>query len=170
MIRAWLAAFGASLLALAVVASGLLPGIYIAGRIGITLVVAGLVLAALNALVRPLLRLFTCPMVLLVQALFLFVLNALMLLAAALVTEWLAPYTGGYLVVVSFGWAVLGGLIIALIVAGLTSLLDRWETRVPVKPAPDVRQIAEVNRAQLDEQFNAYVQTPPPDGPPGTQP
>ncbi|HYO89061.1 MAG TPA: phage holin family protein [Candidatus Limnocylindrales bacterium] len=167
MIRAWLFAFGVSLAALAVVASGLLPGIYIEGRIGATLIVAGLVLGALNALVRPLLRLFTCPMFALALLLFLFVLNALMLLGTALITQWLSPYTGGYLVVESFGWAVLGGLIIAVIVALLTNLLERWQTRVPVPPPPDMHQIAGVTRAQLDAQFDAIVQPrPPPSEPP----
>jgi putative membrane protein len=167
MLRGWLFSFGISLAALAVVASGLLPGIYIDGSFGLTLIVAGLVLAALNAMVRPLLLVLTCPLAALALLVFLFVLNAVMLLITALVTQWLSPYTGGYLVVTGFGWAVLGGFIVAILVATLTTLLERWETRVTVPPAPDVRQIAESQRAQLDQQFEAYVQQPPaPDEPP----
>ena len=176
MIGGALVSIGASILALMVVASGLLPGIYIEGRVGVTLIVAGLVLAGLNALVRPVLRLLTCPWVLLLAAFILFVMNAVLLLLAALVTDWLAAALGGQLIVTSFGWAVVGGLIISLIVTVLTGAYDRWVTRVPVPPAPDIQTLAQTRRAELDQEFDAAVQSgqapppkpPTPRPPPGT--
>lgn len=171
MIGGALVAIGASFLALMVVSSGLFPGIYVEGRIGVTLMVAALVLCALNALVRPVLRLLTCPWVLLMAAFVLFVMNALLLMLTALITSWMSPALGGKLIVTSFGWAVAGGLVLSLIVTALTSAWDWWVTRVKVMPPPDIRGLANAQRAELDRQFDATVHSkqPPPDMPKGPQ-
>ncbi|MFN8377656.1 MAG: phage holin family protein [Anaerolineae bacterium] len=166
MIGGALVAIGASLLALMVVSSGLFPGIYIEGRVGVTLVVAALVLCALNALVRPILRLLTCPWVLVMAAFVLFVLNALLLILTAGITSWLSPALGGKLIVTSFGWAVVGGLVISIVVTALTSAYDWWVTRVKVAPPPDIRVMAQAQRAELDRQFDEAVQSQQPPNPP----
>lgn len=166
MIGGALVAIGASLIALMAVASGLLPGIYIEGRIGVTLIAAAVILCGLNALVRPVLRLLTCPWVLVMAAFVLFVMNALLLMLTALITSWLSPALGGYLVVSSFGWAVVGGLAISLIVTALTSAWDWWVTRVKVPPPPDIRGLAQSQREELDRQFDAAVQSQQPPKPP----
>jgi putative membrane protein len=162
MIGGALVAIGSSFLALMVVASGLLPGIYVEGRVGVTLIVAAIVLCGLNALVRPILRLLSCPWVLLLAAFVLFVMNALLLLLTALITSWLSPALDGELVVTSFGWAIVGGLIVSIIVSVLTGAYDRWVTRVPVAPPPDVRSLAASRRAELDKEFDELVQPPKP--------
>jgi putative membrane protein len=162
MIGGALVAIGASFVALLVVASGLLPGIYVEGRVGLTLLIAAVVLCLLNALVRPVLRLLSCPWALLLAAFVLFVMNALLLLLTALITDWLAQTFGGRLVVTSFGWAVVGGVIISIIVTVLTGAYDRWVTRVTVPPPPDVRGLAAAKRAELDQDFDATVGPPKP--------
>jgi len=161
-----LVAIGASFLALIVVSSGLFPGITVEGRVGLTLIAAALVLCVLNALVRPVLRLLTCPWALLLAAFVLFVLNALLLMLTAEITRWLSPALGGKLIVTSFGWAVVGGLVISLIVTALTSAWDWWVTRVKVAPPPDIRGLAESQRAELDRQFDESVRSNQPPGPP----
>lgn len=162
MIRSALLVIAASLLALAVVASGLLPGIYVEGQVGLALLAAAGVLAVLNALVRPVLRLFTCPLVLLLTAFVLFVFNGLALLVTAWVSEALAPYTGGRLIVTGIGWAVLGGLLVSVMVTLVTAGQEWWSGRVAVTPPPKAREIAQAQRAQLDQQFDAMLQAPPP--------
>lgn len=169
MIAGALVAIGASLFALMVVSSGLFPGITIEGRVGVTLIAAALVLCVLNALVRPVLRLLTCPWALVLAAFVLFVMNALLLMLTAEITRWLSPVLGGKLVVTSFGWAVIGGLVISVIVTALTSAWDWWATRVKVAPPPDVRSLAQSQRAELDRQFDEAVRSQQPPGPPPAQ-
>jgi putative membrane protein len=172
VIRPALLVIAATLLALAVISSGLLPGITIQGKVELTLLAAAGVLAVLNALVRPVLRLFTCPLVLLLSAFVLFVFNGLALLVTAWVSEALAPYTGGRLIVTSIGWAVAGGLIVSVVVTLVTAAQEWWSGRVTVTPPPKAREIAQAQRAQLDEEFDAMLQAPPPapDEPPSPPP
>ncbi len=91
--------------------SSVLPGIHI--DTFWTAIVLSLVLAILNFLLKPLLIILTLPITLLTFGLFLFVINALIVLLAG-------NFVGGFRVD-SFWWALLFSLLLSL----LTSLLYR---------------------------------------------
>jgi len=72
-----------------------------------------LVFGVVNAVVRPVLALLTCPLVLLTLGLFIFVLNAAMLaLTAAIATSLGLDFT-----VTGFGAALLGALVVSIVSA-----------------------------------------------------
>lgn len=91
------------------VAAWLLPGIRVTGGVQALLVVA-VVLGLVNALVRPLVRALACGLIALTLGLFLFVINAVMLLLAA----WLTRSLGFGFEVDGFTTALLGSVIISL--------------------------------------------------------
>lgn len=96
------------------VTASLLPGIHILGDDIGTLVIIALVFGIVNAIVKPIVAILTCPFVILTLGLFIFVINALMLLlTAALLPE--------RFVVDGFGWALGGG-----IVMGITAIIVEW--------------------------------------------
>lgn len=82
-----------------------LPGIQVRG--GLALLVAGLVLALINAIVRPILVVLTFPITLVTLGLFIFFLNGFCLW----LTAWLVP---GF-EVHGFWAAVIGALIISVV-------------------------------------------------------
>jgi putative membrane protein len=93
------------------IASALVPGIVIEG-VG-TLLLAAFLLGVVNAVVRPLIVLFTLPITVLTLGLFLWVINAAMLgLVAALLDGFQLA---------GFGSALAGALIV-----GLTSWISSW--------------------------------------------
>ena len=98
--------------AIAIVA-WLLPGIRAGtGTTGaITVIVAAALLGLLNTFVKPLLKVLSCPLILLTLGLFLFVINAAMLLLAAKLSGAL-----GYPLEVD-GWAsaLLGSILISIV-------------------------------------------------------
>lgn len=77
---------------------------------------AGLVLSLVNAIIKPILVVFTLPAVLLSLGLFMIVINGAVV--------WLASYFYGPLEVTSFGGAVLAGLVIGLVNYALTALIE----------------------------------------------
>ena len=102
----------------------LLPGIHLTadstgGKVG-TLLVVAVIFGLVNAVVRPLITIAGACLVILTLGLFLFVINALMLM----LTAWLSTSLGFGFEVDSFWWAMLGSIIISLIASLLTSLLD----------------------------------------------
>lgn len=94
-------------------ASWLIPGIYVVPHGSwIAIVVAALLLALVNATVRPILRVLSLPLTVLTLGVFHFVLNALMLELAS----WLSlNLFGTGLVVAGFGAAFMGALVISLV-------------------------------------------------------
>jgi putative membrane protein len=103
-------------------AAMLLPGIYFEG--GWALVVTALIFGLVNALIRPLVKLLTCPLIILTLGLFTLVVNAGMLL----LTSYLAELIGFGFGVAGFWPAFWGGLIISIVSAVLSLLLkDRHE-------------------------------------------
>src|SRR5512145_2716215 len=82
----------------------LLPGINVTNDDIGTLLIIGLVFGIVNALVKPVLILLTCPAVIITLGLFILVINGLMLQ----VTSMLA---GDRLKIDSFGWALGGGIV-----------------------------------------------------------
>lgn len=87
--------------------ASLLPGIQLGDDIG-TVVIVALVFGIVNAIIKPILLLLTCPFVLLTLGLFILVVNALLLQ----LTGWLV---GDRFTVDGFGTALLGGIVMGLI-------------------------------------------------------
>jgi putative membrane protein len=99
-------------------AAWLIPGIEVEGGV-VALAVITLLLGLVNALVRPLLRRLACGLIFLTLGLFLFVINALMLL----LTELLARAVGVGFSIAGFWDALLGALVISLVSFLLSVLL-----------------------------------------------
>ena len=92
----------------------LLPGIEVIDNDLGSYVLIGFVFGVINALVKPLVSCLTCLLILATFGLFLLVINGFMLwLTAELLPE--------RLVVENFGWAIVGGLIMAIVGAFLES-------------------------------------------------
>lgn len=104
----WLATSGA----IAIVA-WLLPGISSGtGTNGvITVVIAAAILGLVNTLVKPVLKIMSCPLILLTLGLFLFVINAAMLM----LTAWLTRATGYPLIVSGWATALVGSILITIV-------------------------------------------------------
>ena len=94
------------------ITSLIMPGMTIQGGvIGILLV--SLVFGLVNAIIKPIVKLLTCPLVILTLGLFTLVINMLMLL----LVEWLTPQ---YLVI--DGW--FAAFIAAIIISVVTTVID----------------------------------------------
>ena len=92
------------------IATQIVPGVEHSGPWTSLLLVA-LVFGILNAIVRPLLKLLTCPLIVLTLGLFTFVINALMLWLTSAVSESL----GIGFHVTGFGPAFLGALVVTVV-------------------------------------------------------
>ena len=103
--------------ALALVAAAwLVPGIRVEGHAWVAFTGMALILGLVNAVVRPVLKLLTCPLIVLTLGLFLFVINALMLLLAAKI----ATAVGFGFHVDGFLSALLGSLIVTVVTWALS--------------------------------------------------
>jgi putative membrane protein len=101
------------------------PGVhYDAGPVGLVIVAA--LFGLVNATIRPLLALLTCPLVLVSLGLFLFVINAMMLLF----TSWLSSQFRLGFRVDGFGAAFWAGLLISLVSLFLSIAVGEKEVRV----------------------------------------
>lgn len=104
-------------------ATGLLRGIRLTSETTedkvLTLLLVALVFGVVNAVVRPVVKLLSLPFILLTLGLFVFVINALMLL----LTGWLAGNLGLDFEVDGFWTAVAGGIIIMAATWALEILL-----------------------------------------------
>jgi putative membrane protein len=96
-----------SAVAIAVTAA-ILPGIRVVNNDIGTFLLLGLIFGIVNALVKPIVSLLTCPLVILTLGLFLLVINGLMLLLTA-------SLSGGRLFVDGLGWAIIGGIIMGVV-------------------------------------------------------
>ena len=103
------------------VASQLVNGLAI-DTSGLNLVVVAIIFGVVNALIRPIIDLFTCPFYLLTLGLFTFVVNALMLM----LTAWVS---GGRLEVGGFWPAFLGGIVISIVSTLLSILMPDKDKR-----------------------------------------
>jgi putative membrane protein len=101
------------------VACEFMPGIHYRGSVW-TLAVVAAIWGLVNAFVRPLLKLLTCPLIILTLGLFILIINALMLL----LTSWLAERFGIPFTVDSF-WTAFWGALVISIVSFLLNLLIR---------------------------------------------
>jgi putative membrane protein len=92
-------------------AAWLVPGFHVGGDAWIAYAVMAAVLGVVNALVKPVLKLLTCPLILLTLGLFTLVINAAMLLLAARI----AGSLGVDFRVDGFWPALWGGLIVSVV-------------------------------------------------------
>jgi putative membrane protein len=107
------------------VAVQVVPGVhYVGGPVGFLLV--ALLFGLVNATVRPLLAFLTCPLVLLTLGLFLFVINAIMLL----LTGWLSTQFDLGFRVDGFWPAFWAGLLIGLVSLFLSIVVGEKEVKV----------------------------------------
>ena len=102
-------------LAIAAVAN-LLPGIHIQDDSITTLLLIGLVFGIVNAVLRPILKILTCPAMILTLGLFTLVINGLLIQ----ITAWLVE---DRMTVDNLGWAILAGIIMGLISMVLESVM-----------------------------------------------
>ena len=93
-----------SALAIAVTAY-LLPGVHVSGAVSV--LVLAVVLGAINAFVRPVLLILTLPLNIFTLGLFTLVLNALLVMLAALIVPGFS--------VASFWWALLFSLVLSIV-------------------------------------------------------
>ncbi len=93
------------------VTANIVPGIRFGEGGGVnlgTLLIIALIFGLVNAVIKPIVKLATCPAYILTLGLFTFVVNGLMLE----ITDWLA---GKDFEVQGFGAAILGGVIISIV-------------------------------------------------------
>jgi len=88
-------------------------------QLAVKLVVIGAILGAINAVVRPVVRLLSLPLVVLTLGLFLLVINALMLLLAGAVADALDLGFD----VTGFAAALWGSIVVSVCLVGLNALL-----------------------------------------------
>ncbi|GAA2611092.1 phage holin family protein [Streptomyces axinellae] len=107
------------------VATWLLGDIAVTGDDGgkktLTLIVVALIFGVVNFVVKPVVKLFSLPLLLLTLGLFTLVINALMLM----LTSWVAGKLDVGFHVDGFGTAFLGALIISVVSWALNLVLDR---------------------------------------------
>lgn len=84
------------------------------------LIIIALIFGAVNALIRPLVTLLTCPLVVLTLGLFLVVINGLMLW----LTIWLSRALGvGFTCMPDFFWNLVIGAVVLSIISGFATAL-----------------------------------------------
>jgi putative membrane protein len=101
--------------ALAVTAA-LLPGIHISNNEIQTLLIVAFIFGVLNAIVKPVVIVLSCPLIILTLGLFFLAINGILLL----ITDAIA---GDRFQVDSLGWAILGGLVLGLVASLLENVL-----------------------------------------------
>ena len=102
------------------VAAWLVPGITVDGNGWVVYAVMAVILGLVNAIVRPLLKFLTCPLILLTLGLFVLIINALtLLLASSIAVNW---FNVGFYVD-GFWSAFLGGLIVSIVTVILSALV-----------------------------------------------
>lgn len=101
-----------------VAAAWVVPGIRVEGQAWVGYAVMAVVLGLVNTVIRPLLKLLTCPLIILTLGLFVLVINAVTLLLAARLTQAL----GVPFLVDGFGAAFWGALIVSLVTVVLTAV------------------------------------------------
>jgi putative membrane protein len=103
-----------------VAAAWLVPGIRVESNAWTTFAVMAIILGLVNAVVRPLLKLLSCPLIILTLGLFVLVINGITLwLASAIAVDWF--HVGFY--VDGFWPAFFGALIVSIVSVVLNALV-----------------------------------------------
>jgi putative membrane protein len=87
----------------------------------IALAIVSLVFSLINTFVAPIVKMLSLPFIILTLGLFLLVINALLLM----LTDWVAGKLDVSFYVESFGWAVLGAIVVSIVNAILGSFAKR---------------------------------------------
>ncbi|MBN1680003.1 MAG: phage holin family protein [Anaerolineae bacterium] len=103
-------------IALAAIAA-ILPGIHISDNELTTLLIVSFIFGVINAVIKPILIVLSCPLVILSLGLFMLVINGGLLL----ITDKIA---GSRFEIDTLGWAILGGIIMGIIGSILENALD----------------------------------------------
>ncbi|MDX2161491.1 MAG: phage holin family protein [bacterium] len=153
-----------SAIVMAVITSGILPGVRIIGNVTTTWVAISVIFALINLTIKPVLRFLTCPFIVLSLGLVGVLINVLMLYLTVWGSTALIPVTGGQLQIDTF----VNGFVAALIITVTTILLE-WlfgsRTRsTRVEKVTEVRYVIEKQRPDLDAQFNRVIQQNMPPG------
>jgi len=107
------------------VAAQLVPGIRVKGTAWVIFAVMAVILGLVNAIVRPVLKFLSCPLIVLTLGLFVLVINGITLwLASAIAVKWF--HVGFY---VRDLWAAFWGALIVSAVSVLLSFLVRESER-----------------------------------------
>jgi putative membrane protein len=88
-----------------IVTAYILPGVHISGFLAA--LVLAVVLGAINMIIRPILVILTLPLSIMTLGLFVLVINALLVMLAAYIVPGFS--------VTNFGWALLFGIVLALV-------------------------------------------------------
>lgn len=165
MLRNFLLRVVINAFALAVVVTLLPQGIRIIGadQQNQLLILFGiaLIFGLVNALVKPILTLLTCPFILFTLGLFLLVINGLMFMLTAELSRLLLSGRG--LVVDGLLWAIVGALIMSII-GVVSEKLFGLDDRVKVKKVKEVRYVYR-DRDDFDEPPSFPPPFPPDDKP-----
>lgn len=104
----------------------IVPGLEHQAESGVSLLIIALIFGLVNALIRPIVILLTCPLILLTMGLFILVINTVMLS----LTVWLSRIFDLGLTSSSF-WATFFGAVVISVVSGVINLLvkDRREEK-----------------------------------------
>jgi putative membrane protein len=106
------------------VAAWIVPGIHVEGNAWTVYAVMSVILGLINAVIRPILKLLSVPLIILTLGLFLLVINGITLwLASKIAVNWF--HVGFY--VDSFWSAFLGALIVSIVSLILSALFKREE-------------------------------------------
>jgi putative membrane protein len=108
------------------VAAWMVPGIYVADRGWAVFAVMAVILGLVNAVIRPILKLLTCPLIVLTLGLFTLVINGLTLWFSAALANGLFD-VGFY--IENFWSAVLGSLIVSIVSVILSMLVKDDEKK-----------------------------------------
>jgi putative membrane protein len=107
------------------VATAIVPGVVVSegeaslGRKILTLLVVGAIFGVVNALVKPIVKLFSLPFYILTLGLFAFVVNALMLL----LVSWLSEQLNISFHIDDFFWSAIGAAIVVTFVSMVLNLV-----------------------------------------------
>ncbi len=121
-------------------AAYLIPGITVTSTETLpgwaTVAIMAVIVGLVNALIRPLLKLLTCPLIVLTLGLFTLVINAVMLLLAS----WIGRQLGLGFQVSGFWAAFWGALVISIVSWLLSIVLGVREDRRPRRRPEEVRE------------------------------
>ncbi len=168
-----------SAVVMAIVTSGLLPGVYIVGRFAPTWIAISVIFAFINLTIKPVLQFLTCPLIVLTLGLIGVLINVLMLYITVFVSGLLVNTTGGEFRIDTLLSAIIAALIITVATIVLEWVFGAKRHEVRVKKVTEVRYVVEKQRPQLDAEFERKIssnapqsappqytqQTPPPSYP-----
>ena len=103
----------------------IVPGMHFEDKSFLTPFITALVLGILNTFIRPIMMLLALPLLIFTLGLFVLVINAMLLL----LVSWLLPQFR----VDSFGWALLGAVIISVVSMALNSLTGTGGSRITIQ-------------------------------------